>query len=200
MATLAYESLKVRDTTEEVYVSNNDIARLMYYLSCVCSVIQMNIPEKFTNYKEYYDLTWEEENTVINLALICNPKILTENSIFLIDDDFLKMSNTSNRFYQITDEKFGVHINEDIVIGGKITKVLKIMVCKKTWLVNYYLNPLENLNHRITNERTSYSNNYSTNHSYNYSENNRRACCSKRNVIIAVVLIIIFIAICSNQK
>ena len=110
------------------------------------------------------------------------------------------MFNTSNRFYEIIDEKFGVHINEDIVIGGKTTKVLKIMVCKKIWLVNYYLNPLENLNHRITNERTSYSNNYSNNHSYNYSENNRRACCSKRNVIIAVVLIIIFIAICSNQK
>ena len=89
MATLAYESLKVRDTTEEVYVSNNDIARLMYYLTCVCSVIQMNIPEKFTNHKKYYDLAWEEENTVINLELICNPKILAENSIFLIDDDFL---------------------------------------------------------------------------------------------------------------
>ena len=39
-ATLGYNSLKVEAIGQKVYVPDNDYARLMYYLSCVFTVIQ----------------------------------------------------------------------------------------------------------------------------------------------------------------
>ena len=35
-------------------------------------------------------------------------------------------------------------IDQQIMIGGQMVKVLKIMDCKTTWLYKFYINPLNN--------------------------------------------------------
>ena len=54
-----------------------------------------------------------------------------------------------NDFLKITDERIGVHVNEEIMIGGRTVKVLHIMVCKNEWLNKYYNIPIS----EITNQR-----------------------------------------------
>ena len=47
-----------------------------------------------------------------------------------------------NDFLKITDERIGVHVNQEIMIGGRSVKVLHIMVCKNNWLDKYYNIPI----------------------------------------------------------
>ena len=51
-----------------------------------------------------------------------------------------------DEFYQITDDRIGVHVNSEVVIGGKVVKVLKIMACTEDWIYRYYINPAQSYN------------------------------------------------------
>ena len=105
-----------------------------------------------------------------------------------MNDDLIPYDK-NNQFYQITDEKIGIHANQNIIIGGKSTKILKIMACNKSWLMKFYFNPIENLNHRI---KSKYESEYSSNNNYNnYSQNNERRCCTKKNIIIIIVVLLL---------
>ena len=46
--------------------------------------------------------------------------------IFILDSRLL-ISGFDNEFYQITDERIGIHVNEEVMIGGRVVRVLKVM-------------------------------------------------------------------------
>ena len=52
---------------------------------------------------------------------------------------------SDNEFYQITDERINFHFNDEIMIGGKTCKILKVMACNTSWLLRFYYNPLKNI-------------------------------------------------------
>ena len=58
---LGIDDLKVELDTVEVYIPDNDLARLMYYLDCVFTVIKYDEEKRLTDYKNYYLLTKEEK-------------------------------------------------------------------------------------------------------------------------------------------
>ena len=64
-ATLGINKLSVERTGVEVQVPNNNLARLMYYLSCIFNVIQYNENNKLSDYKNYFYLTNEEKKQYI---------------------------------------------------------------------------------------------------------------------------------------
>ena len=72
-----------------------------------------------------------------------------------------------NEFYKITDEKVGVHVNQEIMIGGRAVKVLKIMAVKISWLENNYYNPLRGLYNELSYRQNSV---YSRNEYYATSQ------------------------------
>ena len=188
-ATLIDTRLKVEQIGNKTYVPNNDIARLMYYLDCVMCVIQYNEQSKFTDYQHYYDLNSDEEAFVCSLALLLNPKIFLDAKVFLLNPDLVPY-NSSNQFYKITDQAIGVHVNSEIVIAGKVVKVLEIMACTQDWLNRNYFDPIENINNRLQFRNNSYS--------LPSPNNNNSGCCSNCNckkvccflVIIAIIYII----------
>ena len=144
-ATLDYNSLKIEATGSETLVPNNDLAKLMYYLSCVFAVIQYNEDNKFSDYKHYYNLSKEDEKTVIGLALLLNPKLFLDAHIFVLEPNLVPYGY-NNEFYKITDQRIGVHINEEIIIAGKAVRVLKIMACEKKWLNSNFYDPITSIN------------------------------------------------------
>ena len=131
-------------STHRVNVPDNDIARLMYYLKCVSSVLKNNGLSQYTNYNKYYNLSSKEKNEVIQLANIFNPIILIKAKVFIPKEDL----DMDNRFFKITDESLNFHAIEQIVIGGITTKVLNIMLFKFNWLNKNYFLPLKRLTHR----------------------------------------------------
>ena len=143
-ATLNYNSIHVQAIGRTVTVPDNDIARLMYYLSCVDTVIRHDQTDRLSDYENYYRLTKAEEDLLLQLVLLFNPKIFINAGIFIVDQSLLPY-NMDNEFYQITDQRIGIHVNQEIIIGGKSVKVLKIMACNTEWLNRNYINPLNNI-------------------------------------------------------
>ena len=139
--------IQVQPIGKVVNIENNDIARLMYYLYCVNTVISHENSDRLTDYGHYYRLNKEEEELLLKLVVAFNPKLFIDAGIFIVDQNLLPY-NMDNEFYQITDERIGIHINEELVIGGKNVKVLKIMACNSSWLNRNYINPIENINNR----------------------------------------------------
>ena len=166
-ATLGINSLKIEPTGYETFTPSNNLAKLMYYLSCVFAVIQYNEDSKFADYEHYYNLSKEDEKAVIVLALLLNPKLFLDAHIFIIEPNLIPYG-FSNQFYKITDERIGVHANEEIIIAGKAVRVLKIMACKESWLDNNFYDPIANIN------RTS---EYEYKYEYKEKSCNLKKCC-----------------------
>ena len=140
---LFYNNRKVEAIGELVTIPDNDIARLMYYLNCVFTVLKYNGFSRYTDYKNYEEISdsYEDFSKVLELATIFNPKILMEAGIFVIDENI----GLNNRFFEITDERMNFHASKEIIIGGIRTRILKIMVMKSIWLINNYYMPIKRI-------------------------------------------------------
>jgi len=112
-----------------------------------------------TDYKNYDELSGEELVAVYKLAKLMNPSIFINAGIFIVDQKLLLDSN--NQFYEITDETISAHVNSEIMIGGKVVKVLKLMACNDTWLSQYYYKPINEIDRlvlEIENRNRNYRN------------------------------------------
>ena len=127
-----------------VDVPDDDVARLMYYLSCVDTVINYQGIDNLSDYQNYDLLTVDEMVELFKLVLIFNPKYFVEKGVFIIDENLLP-DGLGNQFYKITDERIGIHVNNEIFIGGRTVNVLKVMACNMDWLVRNYFRPWKNI-------------------------------------------------------
>ena len=135
---LASKRFTVKDTTRQVFIPGNPKAKLMYYLNCISGVLNTNKWNRYTNYSQYYYIPDSEIPDIVALATIFNPEIMIKSGIFMIDEYI----DLGNRFLEITGETIGIHANQEMIIGGIVVRVLKIMLCTKTWLKNYYFEPI----------------------------------------------------------
>ena len=164
---LGYQSLNVKPIGQTVTVPDNSLARLMYYLDCVFTVIQYDQSSRLTDYQRYYLLSKEEEQTVLGLVALFNPKVMSDLSLFIVSRNLVPYGS-SNEFYQITDDRIGVHVNSEVVIGGRVVKVLKIMACTEDWIYRNYINPAES----YTKPQLTSGSNYNYSSNYNSTNNN----------------------------
>lgn len=186
---LDYNSLKVEECGRTVYVPKNDLARLMYYLDCALAVIQYEEDNKLTDYEHYYNLSEEEEKAVYKLAVFFNPKIFIDGKVFIFNPDLVPY-NSNNQFYKITDDRIGVHVNQEIIIGGRVVRVLKVMALTKEWLNKNYFEPLERLNYKYNSQKTK---GYLS--SSNTSENTCCSNCSWKKCLFCFLFICLIIGI-----
>jgi hypothetical protein len=189
---LGYQSLNVKPIGQTVTVPDNSLARLMYYLDCVFTVIQYDQSSRLTDYQNYYLLSKEEEQTVLGLVALFNPKVMSDLSLFIVSRNLVPYGS-SNEFYQITDDRIGVHVNSEVVIGGRVVKVLKIMACTEDWIYRNYINPAES----YTKPQLTSGSNYNYSSNYNTTNNNNNTSCRK-TCIGLIVIIIIIVIICTN--
>ena len=70
--------------------------------------------------------------------------------IFILQIDPLP-NGLDNQFYEITNERIGIHINNQILLGGRTVRVMKFMVCNPAWLMRNYYRPWKNLYEIATN-------------------------------------------------
>ena len=135
-----------------VDVPNNAFAKLMYYLNCVAVVVDIE-ENILTDYENYDKLSGHQLTLVYDLAKQLNPSVFFKNKIFIRDQSLLL--NLDNQFYELKDEIIGFHVNEEIMIGGKLVKVKKIMACNDTWLSTYYFRPIQEIDSKIRNQTTN---------------------------------------------
>ena len=137
-----YHKLEVQEVDEKSEVPNNKRAKLLYYLKCVSKVIDSAIEERYTHFKAYILITYLEEQTILKLASTFNPTVMRNLNLFIIEPDFVSVGK-ENEFYDISDERFAGKIKSEVVIEEVPRKVLKVMVCKESWIKKYYEEPLK---------------------------------------------------------
>lgn len=76
----------VKDDTVSTSVPNNSIARLMYYLNSICTLVPIDDQGKFAKlrrYQNYLSLNQDEIDVLIQITALINPKVLLNNCLFV---------------------------------------------------------------------------------------------------------------------
>ena len=71
----------------------------MYYLNCVFAVFEHDDDiDKYKDYHNYDLLSSEEEQVVLSLVALFNPKLMIKLGLFIVDSKFLP-SYKDNQFF-----------------------------------------------------------------------------------------------------
>jgi hypothetical protein len=142
-------SAKVVRTGHTVTIPNNDLARVMYYLQCVTQAVDMDIlPDDCIEYQNYRYLSESRVDLVINFAQILSPGELINKLIFRDDEGAFIKDGMLNDFASITVACDMIHVQQSVVIGGKVQDVSKVMFFKSEWLTRNYYDPMRRLQNR----------------------------------------------------
>ena len=133
--------IEVKKTTVAATVPDHPIAKLMYYFNCVCTCVKAehDAPiNRLKDYKNYRSLTPEEEAQLLILCLALTPDNLI-GTIFFPNED---LEDYSNEFFELKTVSTRLIVAESLLIGGQQKRVHKIMMFKKKWIENNYINPM----------------------------------------------------------
>jgi hypothetical protein len=153
---LGRNEIDIKRTGRVVTVADNDVARLMYYLNCVCTSIDCNQDEdirRFTNHANWMYLSDEERKLLVLLCYTFSPDVFEGKVFFHIEELCIDSSNEFYEINQISDRLVAV---ESIIIAGRQHHVTNIMVYKMSWMRKYYLEPMQRLARRFANESSGY--------------------------------------------
>ncbi|CAF3974130.1 unnamed protein product [Rotaria sp. Silwood1] len=148
MAYLEKREIEFRDTTVRANVPNNDVAKMMYYLNCVCYCIEYddNDIRRFTNYANWASLSNEEDRLVFLLALTLSPDLFI-GKVFFPSDELSR--DMLGRFYEIGQVRHQLMVVPSLVIAGRTRQVNRILAYKQAWLQLYYIDPMKRLTQRF---------------------------------------------------
>ncbi|CAF0775026.1 unnamed protein product [Rotaria sordida] len=151
MAMIQNTNFDVKAFGKNVTIPNADIAKIMYYIDCVCTVIDYNDREiqRYRNYSNWANMSDAEDRLIFILALALSPDEL-ENKVFFNSPQLCPNSN--NQFYEIGQIKNQLLIVQSLFIGGQQRNVKKIMAYKPAWMQTFYLQPMRNLAFRFSPE------------------------------------------------
>lgn len=132
-------------------VPNADIAKIMYYINCVCTVIEYkdNDIDRYRNYNNWRNMSDEEDRLIFLLGLMLSPKEL-EGKVFFQAPNLCP--DSSNEFYEIGQIKNQIFVASSVLIGGQTRQVKKIMTYKPIWMQNNYFEPMGRLMFRFSPE------------------------------------------------
>ena len=147
MAAFVGERVRIRDTTVNASVPQNPKAKLMYYLKCVASVIQLDDPalSRLQNYQSYYSLSEEETDALLALVILLSPDELIGKVFFPSED----CGGRTNQFFELSAVSHMLAVADNIVIGGERKRVGKIMFFQRSWMETYYLTPIRSFQDRL---------------------------------------------------
>ena len=130
-------------------VPDNDIARLMYYLNCVCTTINCNREQdiqRFTSYNNWFYLSIEEQKALVVLCYKFNSDEFN-NQVFSHSD--VLCGDILNQFCEIDQVSRQVLAAESIVIAGQRCEDNEIMTYTMQWMRTYYVDPMRRLVARL---------------------------------------------------
>lgn len=148
MATIIGErqEVGVRKVEKVTTVPANPKAKLMYYLDCVATLIELDNPNlnRLRNFQNYYSLNDAETDALLTLVVLLSSDELIGKIIFPRED-----LPGGNEFYELSAVSHMFAVSDNMVIGGKKTRVAKIMCFKRLWLENNYITPILSFKSRL---------------------------------------------------
>lgn len=133
---------------QQVTIPNADIARIMYYIDCVCTVIDYNEAniQRYRNYSNWANMSDEEDRLIFLLALTLSPDEFEDKVFF---ENAQLAGDHNNQFYEIGQLRNQILVVPSLIIGGQSRQVKKIMAYKSQWMRQFYYIPMANLLERF---------------------------------------------------
>jgi len=152
MAMWQQSNIGVREYGTTVSIPDNDVARCMYYLNCVCAVIDSDDTSirRYTNYQRYWALSADEIEIVYKLCLTLSPDEF-EDKVFFQSDAMC--GSSGNNFFEINQVRNRLGVVGSILVAGRTRQVAKIMTYKMSWMRTNYFGPMTRLADRFNPER-----------------------------------------------
>lgn len=151
MAIVAHQAeIGIKGVGSTVHVPDNPRAKLMFYLKCMCDVLDLDDPNinRLTDYGNYWRLDDEEEAKLLILCLMLSPDVLNGKCIFL-DEDGDMCGNSANAFFELSAVQNRLVVTENILIGNQQRHVKTIMFYKASFITDKYLTPMIVLKPRL---------------------------------------------------
>ena len=147
MATLVSERVGIKKTGVTTSVPPNSKAKLMYYLNCVATLIELNDPNlrRLRDYQNYYLLNDAETDALLALVLLFSPDELLGKIMFHSED----CGGSRNEFYELSAVSHMLAVTDSIVIGGERKRVAKIMFFQRVWMEDNYFTPIRSFQGRL---------------------------------------------------
>ena len=147
MATLVSERVGIKKTGVTTSVPPNSKAKLMYYLDCVATLIELNNPNlrRLRDYQTYYLLNDAETDALLAIVLLFSPDKLVGKVMFHSED----CGGSRNEFYELSAVSHMLAVTDNIVIGGERKRVAKIMFFQRVWMQDNYLTPIRSFQGRL---------------------------------------------------
>lgn len=139
--------MEVQDKTRVVTVPNHPVAKLMYYLDCVCDALQIDRSvsediEELRNYQNYQYLSEQQRTELMVLCTMLSPDVLLDKVFFQNDE---MCGELGNKFYEIGMISNKILVSSSIVIGGQTRNIKCIMAFQMSWLRNNYVEPMQTM-------------------------------------------------------
>lgn len=130
-------------------IADDKRARLMYYLGCVCSVLDLSDHESLYRFNDdsSYQRIWtlKDKNELLIWCLKLVPEFLDKKCFFHSEE-----IESSNEFFSLfdLDEDTRAELSS-VWISGRERRVVNVMVYKMEWMQHNYFKPLKELNEEI---------------------------------------------------
>lgn len=138
------QDIEIREFGTNNIAPHNPIARLMFYLFCMKTVMDLD-PEREQRFKKLCDFqNWHllNEDNITGLLLNCIafvPEIFIGKCIFLNEE---ACGEKQNVFCEVSQASTNITVSDGVIISGQRTEVRKIMFYKKSFLVDFYYMPM----------------------------------------------------------
>ncbi|UJR28581.1 hypothetical protein I4U23_009814 [Adineta vaga] len=152
MAVYQQSNYGIRETGTTASVPDNDVARCMYYLKCVCSVIDCNDANilRYTKYQNYWALSDAEDEIVYKLCLLLSPDEFADKVFFESD---AMCGSSGNNFFELSQVQNRLGVVGSVLIAGRTRRVTSIMTYKMSWMRTNYFYPMRRLQDRFNRNR-----------------------------------------------
>ncbi|KAL4223670.1 hypothetical protein ACF0H5_017138 [Mactra antiquata] len=175
-AVLGRTEVGIKEIGSTVTVPSNPKAKLMYYLNCMCAVLDLSNESNLSRlraYSSYDSLTEEETDALIALCFLLSPTELIGKVIF---PDAEMCGTSSNKFYEISAIRKNLLVSESIIIGGQQRHVTKIMAFKESWMTQNWIEPMQHFTERLARIATGQPIRYEAPSTQSYTRTSSNSC------------------------
>ena len=139
------------DTNKRVIIPAHASAHLMYYLNCVCVVLNdlRDDPildfSPLTEHLKFYSLDSTKKKQLFVVCQLFKPDLLVNQVFFEAND----LGPIPNKFIELDANNSGFVVASEILIAGKARPVRKIMLFDSKWMQKYFYAALDTLQDEI---------------------------------------------------
>lgn len=142
--------VKAIDLQHSPVVANNNVARLMFYVNCICDLLDdaegglSEASNELRDYEHWYMLPSKEHGALLSLCDLLSPGGLEGQLIFQQED----LCGDEKKYQEKSAVGNHLVVGDTLTIGERTLSIRKVLIYKSSWLEHFYFEPLQHLRKR----------------------------------------------------